>query len=395
MKNTPIWKLLLLLLPLVTGMPFAMDMYVPALPVMKEYFETSVAMMQWTLSVFVFFTGAGQLIVGPISDAIGRKKVVVFSLCIFTIGEILCFFSQNITFFLVARAIGALGACGMTATAFAIARDLYSGKMLGKIFSYLYGTIALSPLLAPFIGSYLITWFTWRSIFLFLILLGAYGTLANWRFLSETHHEENRHPVNRSIFHRYLQLALDPTFICFSLCSAFGLAAIFLFFSQSPYLIIDNLGYSAQQFGYIFGLNGLASLGGNIVTGWCIQHLGINKTAFLGTVLLLLAGLSMIFWYAICGLTIYSLVVPSMLAWFAVAMMMISGGAGGIHPFPKMAGMATALQGSFNMIFASFVGSYVNRSVIQDNLTLAISFACLGLVPLLSLLFVKLYMRKI
>lgn len=396
MKNLPIYKILFLLLPLVSGMPFAMDMYIPAIPIMLKEFNTSVGLMQVTLSIFIFVTGAGQLFIGPITDAFGRKTVILASVAMFTLGQFLCTISTNIEFFIFSRAFAAAGSCGMYACSFAVVRDLYDGDKMGQIFSYLFGTIALSPLFAPMIGGFILYYIDYRAIFWFLVLLGVYGFIMNAIFLKETHDHENRIKLDQSFLQKYLSILKHREFVCYAICATLGLSAIFLFFSESPYLIINRLGYGSREFGLLFGLNGLGMFVGNVVTGRMILKIGIYMTGVVGSLLLLISGITMLLWYYLSGLTILSLIVPSIMAWFSVAMMLSAGGAGSIHPFPKLAGMATSLQGCMTFVIGAIFGAVVASKEVTTNLSLAWSFTFLGLLPLLLFIIFRddLYYRK-
>ncbi|MCK4934826.1 MAG: MFS transporter, partial [Simkaniaceae bacterium] len=166
------YQTLLVLSPLVFTFAFALDIYIPAVPEMPKIFKTTHGMVQLTLSIFMLVCGFGQLFIGPLSDHFGRRKIVLASIAVFTLGSFACTLARSIEFLILARMLQALGACGMMVTAYAIVRDLFDGKENFKAYSYLNGSIAISPLIAPLFGGYLVYWFNWRATFLFLTILG-------------------------------------------------------------------------------------------------------------------------------------------------------------------------------------------------------------------------------
>ena len=169
--NYSVRKLVLLLSPLVVGLAFAMDIYVPALPHISMLFDVSASQMQMTLTVFMLTAGLMQLIVGPLSDHYGRKLLCQMMIFVFALGTVLCSFAVSIETLILSRIVQAIGACGMMVVGFAIVRDVFSGVESAKVYSFLNGIIAFSPMFAPFIGGYLDVYYGWPSTFLALLVI--------------------------------------------------------------------------------------------------------------------------------------------------------------------------------------------------------------------------------
>ena len=121
------------LAPFIFSFALALDIYVPSIPSIREIFATNAFVVQLTVSIFMLMTGIGQLLVGPLSDHFGRRKIALCSVAIFTLGSFLCALAPSISFLIMARVIQAMGACGMMVVAFAIVRDLYSGNDCARI----------------------------------------------------------------------------------------------------------------------------------------------------------------------------------------------------------------------------------------------------------------------
>ena len=187
MNNMKMFQVILILLPFGLSFAFGLDMYVPIIPQMSEIFNTTPSMVQLTLSLFLLTTGLGQLFIGPLSDQVGRKKILTLSSLLFVFGSLMCAYSTTIGWLIGARICSSLGACGMLVTTFALVRDLFTGNQSGQMYSFLNGAIGISPTFAPIFGGYLALYFGWQSIFFSLALLGIIAFLITGFFVEETH----------------------------------------------------------------------------------------------------------------------------------------------------------------------------------------------------------------
>ncbi|MDP2106085.1 MAG: MFS transporter, partial [Desulfobulbaceae bacterium] len=145
--------------------PFAIDMYLPALPSIGLSLGASMNAVQATLMVFFVSMGIGQIIYGPLSDMMGRKVPLYFGLVVFAIGSIGCALAPDIRMLVVFRFIQGLGACAGMVVPRAVVRDLYTGSDAARLMSRLMLVFSISPILAPLVGSVLIEWAGWRSVF--------------------------------------------------------------------------------------------------------------------------------------------------------------------------------------------------------------------------------------
>ncbi|GAL07202.1 bicyclomycin resistance protein [Photobacterium aphoticum] len=151
----------------------ATDMYLPAFETIRADFNTSQSLIGLTLSIFLLGMALGQLIYGPLSDRIGRIKVLMGGMTLFSIASVLCAFAPNVEMMLLARFAQALGACSATVIWQAVVIDRYEGKVSERVFATIMPLVALSPALAPLAGAMLEGQFGWRSIFVALVGFGA------------------------------------------------------------------------------------------------------------------------------------------------------------------------------------------------------------------------------
>ena len=143
------FKLVLIFTPFVFSFAFGLDIYIPIVPKIADIFNTTQTLVQLTLSLFLFVTGVGQLIIGPLADQWGRRRIFFWASFLFALGSVICACAPNIYILILGRVISSLGSCGMLVTSFAVIRDLYSGEESAKIYSFLHGAIGISPLLRP------------------------------------------------------------------------------------------------------------------------------------------------------------------------------------------------------------------------------------------------------
>jgi DHA1 family bicyclomycin/chloramphenicol resistance-like MFS transporter len=235
--------------------PFAIDMYLPALPSIGQSLHADAATVQLSLTVFFIAVGGGQLIYGPLSDMYGRKLPLYAGLALFCCGSVACALAPNAELFLLGRFIQGLGACGGMVIPRAVVRDLHSGVEATRLMSLLMLVFSISPLLAPLTGSFVIQIAGWRGVF--WMVLGAavigFGILTT---LKESRPKAARaHSSLRSAFHSYRQLLRDRHFIGTVLIGTCGMASFFLYLSNSPYVMIEHYHLSPRGFSLLFSVN--------------------------------------------------------------------------------------------------------------------------------------------
>ncbi len=235
--------------------PFAIDMYLPALPSIGQSLHANAATVQLSLTVFFIAVGGGQLLYGPLSDMYGRKLPLYVGLVLFCFGSVACALAPNAELFLFGRFVQGLGACGGMVIPRAVVRDLHSGVEATRLMSLLMLVFSISPLLAPLTGSFVIQVAGWRGVF--WMVLGAavigFGILTT---LKESRPKSAR--ANSSLlsaFHSYRQLLADRHFMGTVLIGTCGMASFFLYLSNSPYVMIEHYHLSPRGFSLLFSVN--------------------------------------------------------------------------------------------------------------------------------------------
>ena len=376
-------KLELSLAPFVLALALAMDIYVPAIPGLTQLFAVSDKIMLLTLSIFMLTAGSMQLIIGPLSDSFGRKKIAYIVTILFSSGCILCAAAIGYKFLIFARIIQAIGSCGMMVLGFTIVRDCFEGEKSAKVYSFLNGIIAFSPMFAPFIGSYIDIYFGWQLTFLSLLTVALCALISLKYFLAETLPINARTPFSvREIIPLYKVIFLNRTFAIYNLASCFGLSYLYLFCALSPYLIIRGLHIAESQYGFYFFYMGLSFFIGSVICSQVVERLKVFHTCMLGFFLTLIGGIWMSIWYIYSGLTLDGFVYPMLLVGIGGTFCMGAGNGGQMSPFGRSTGAAAALAGSLRFIFSSIIGMIVIHEDVSSTLPLgvpAILFSLFGL----------------
>lgn len=383
LQSRSVFTVILILSPLIFSFALALDIYVPSIPTIKTYFNASQLTVQLTVSLFLLMTGIGQLVMGPLSDQLGRTPIVFSSIIIFIVGSAICSFAGNIQILILGRVFQAIGACGMMVSAFAIVRDLFSGDDCAKIYSFLNSTIALSPILAPILGGYLESWFSWRASFATLGIISVVILLSAYFSINETLVKTKRKKIDRHLLKTYYDIFSHKQFFMYTCCASLGFASFMTFFSSSSYIIISLLHISPNHFGFYFSSLGIIFFIGSFISGFSAKKIGTFHTVLLGALLMLISGICMLLWYVYFGLSIFGFMGPMMFMGVGGAMLMGAGAGGAIEPFGDMAGTASALFGCYEFIIAFIVSTFVLQWQVESTLPLGITLISLGAISLL------------
>ena len=247
--------------------PLSTDMYLPALPFMMEDFSVTPSMIQLTLTASMAGMAAGQIIAGPASDDMGRRKPLVIGMAVFTLSTIGCIFSSSIYLFLAFRFVqGFSGGVGIV-IARAIARDVCKGPALTRFFSMLMLVNGLAPILAPVIGGQILRFAAWQGVFVLLVFIG--GALTAGAFaMGETLPARRRAAGGvLSSLKGFGGLFRQSYFMGHCLMQCFAFAAFFAYISGSSFVFQNVYHVSPQGFSLIFGTNGIGLMLSGALTG--------------------------------------------------------------------------------------------------------------------------------
>ncbi|HEY4319236.1 MAG TPA: multidrug effflux MFS transporter [Herbaspirillum sp.] len=248
--------------------PFAIDMYLPALPSIGQTLGASTGAVQASLMAFFISLGIGQLIYGPVSDMFGRKPPLYFGLVLFGLSSIGCALAPNIHTLIALRFLQGLGASAGMVVPRAVVRDLHTGHDAARLMSLLMLVFSVSPILAPLTGSLLIEWAGWRSVFWAVTIAAAMALVLLFTSQAETRSAaEQAQSDVRSALRAYWLLLRDKHFLGLVFIGAFGISSFFAYLANSSFVLIDHYGLTPRQFSLAFSANAAAFIGVSQFTG--------------------------------------------------------------------------------------------------------------------------------
>lgn len=258
--------------------PFAIDMYLPALPTIGGDLHVSPAAVQMTVMAFLIATGACQLFYGPAADIFGRKAPIFFGIGLFVAGSIGCALAPNVEILIAFRIVQGVGACAGAVVPRAIVRDLHTGAEAARLMSLLMLVFSVSPILAPLTGSFVISLVGWRGVFWVVAGLGLLGIVLVAVALTETRPVHARADATwRSSITSFGKLFKDRQYIGLVLTAAFGVSAFFSYLGNSSFIIIEHFGQSKTGYALLFSLNAAAFIGAAQANGWLARRFGLPR----------------------------------------------------------------------------------------------------------------------
>jgi DHA1 family bicyclomycin/chloramphenicol resistance-like MFS transporter len=247
-------RLVLVLGVLIAIGPLTIDMYLPALPTITDDLQTTAAAIQLTLTGTLAGLALGQLLIGPVSDAVGRRAPLLAGVSLHILASVLCVVAPNLAVLGTLRVLQGVGAAAAAVVAMAIVRDLFVGLAAAKLLSRLMLVMGAAPILAPTLGGIVLNWTSWRGVFVALALLGAGILTATAIALPETLPPARRRNGGvRGTLRDYGRLFADRVYLGLVLVAGLAMAALFAYVSGSSFVFQEQYGMDEQQFGYVFG----------------------------------------------------------------------------------------------------------------------------------------------
>ena len=350
MANSRSFRLILILGSLAALAPFSIDMYLPGFKAIAKDLNTDVPNVSLSLATFFIGISAGQLLYGPLLDKFGRKKPLYFGLSLFIISSVSCLFVTSIDQLIVLRFIQAIGCCSASVAAIAMVRDLFTVEESPKVFASLMLVIAVSPMLAPTAGGYLITALGWKSVFVFLGLMAILMLLAIKWWLPESYKPDPSYSLKpKSILSNFLAVLKEPNFYTYALVSAITFSGLFAYVSSSPVVFMDIYNVTETGYGWIFALLSVFFIGFSQINSYILRWFTSKKIVFWA--LLAQCVFSVLFLIAALynALNLYTTI--AFIALFLACLGFINPNASALSlaPFTKNAGSASALMGALQM----------------------------------------------
>jgi MFS transporter, DHA1 family, multidrug resistance protein len=233
--------------------PLTIDTYLPALPELTTELSATDSQAQFTITGLLVGLGIGQLVIGPWSDVVGRRRPLLLALVAHGLMSLLCAVAPSIELLVVTRTLQGLCGAAVAVVAMATVRDLFSGVRAAQLLSRLILVLGIAPIVAPSVGSALLQWTSWRGIFVVLALAAAALLAVAWFGLPETLPVERRRGGSiRGSLRAYGALFSDRVFLIMVGVSGLMFATLFAYVAGAPFLLQEIFGLSPQQFGLAF-----------------------------------------------------------------------------------------------------------------------------------------------
>jgi DHA1 family bicyclomycin/chloramphenicol resistance-like MFS transporter len=360
--------------------PFAIDMYLPAFPELAAEFGVPSTTIALTLSSYFIGLALGQVVYGPLLDRFGRKPPLTFGLSLFVVASFGCAFAPDVYTLIVLRFIQALGGCVAQVASIAMVRDFFPRDQAARVLSRLFLFIAVSPLMAPTIGTFVIQVAGWQAAFVILGTIVAGILVLVLALLPEGHTPDLNISLRPGpILAEYWAILCHPRFATYAGAGAFSFAGLFTFVAGSPVLFMDGFRVSQQVYSLIFALLAGGFIAGsqvNVVLLRCAS----SETLFFRFLIAQTAGS----WAGVLGLGGTLAVMFGFMA--CVGITNPNGSALAIGPFSKNAGTASALLGFFQLGVGAVISTGVSAATPKDTLPIIAIFAITAAIGLTILL---------
>jgi len=337
--------------------PFSIDTYLPSLPDIAREFQTSPLYLQQTLSAYLLAFGVMMLVYGPLSDAFGRRAVVLVSAVVYVLSSIGCALAPDAHWLLLMRVGQGLSASGGLVVGRAVIRDAFAGAAAQRVMSQVMLMFALAPAVAPVIGGWLHDAYGWRSVFWFLTLLGIATWIGVAWLLPETLPPVGRQSAHpRAIAAAYLHALRNGRFNILITTIALNFGGFFLYIAASPDLLYRHLGYDAQDFGRLFIPLVAGLMAGAFLSGRMAGRFTHARAVAAGYALMLSAAAVNLVAVFFLPHAAVAVIAPVVLYAGGMSLAMPNLSLLALEVFPLRRGLAAALQGfaqtTFNAVVA-------------------------------------------
>lgn len=374
-------RIFIIIMLMVIPAPLAVDEYTPSLPAMVKYFDSTAALLQLSVTIFMLTFACSQAFFGPLSDMIGRKKIFLWIAPIFFIGNLLALFSSNIAVFLIGRGIMGIGAGVMAFTVSVLLADSFHGEKLNRVASYFSTGYSLVPISGPVVGGLLQRYFGWHANFMFIMTVFSAVYFVYVLGAPETNKNPTGYSFNR-LLAGYKAVLTSRKFVL-SVLSLFAIWGTIISFSvMGPFLYQNIYGVTPAVYGIFALFSGLGVLCGNLSNTQVLKRVHPKKIVWTGLALWLVTA-SMFFAWSLFESNALGVTIFTFLTTYAGGLIFPNLYAIGASSVPKYNGAANALMGTCILIGAVVITSIETRLNAHSAIDLAAVYLILACVSTL------------
>ena len=340
--------------------PLSIDMYLPAFPQIADSLDTSAAAVGLTLTACVAGLALGQLLVGPLSDRLGRRMPLIVAMAGYAVASVACAVAPSAPVLMGLRFLQGFAGAGGVVIARAVVRDLYSGAAAVRLFSSLMLVTGLAPILAPLLGAQILGLTSWRGIFGVLAVLAALIAVLVALGLRETLAPERRsHEGLRMTLATMRRLLADRWFVGHALAGGLGFGALFAYISGSSFVLQGIYGVSPQLYSVLFAMNGLGLIGGSQVNARLVGRFPAAQLLRAGLLSIAASAATLLAVVLAGGLGVWAVLVPMFVIVSSMSFVLPNSTALALADHAAEAGTASALLGVCQFLIGALVAPLV------------------------------------
>lgn len=358
---------------------FPLDVLLPSFPALAGHFRTSPADIALSISLFAVGIAFAQVLIGPLSDVIGRKGLLLAGMAVSMIGALGCVATSDYTLFLIFRVVQALG-CGCFVLSQALVQDLFEGEQRDRLRILMVTATGIFISVSPLAGTFLQATLGWRGSFWVFAVLAAVVLIKAWLFLNNSRPAHSG--VRLGFIQSYRRVLGDFEFVSYWLVSAFAFACHFSFIVISPLIFMDQLQMAPYDFSLILLIYGAAYVVGGIVATLLSRRVRPGQQIIVGLSLILLSGLTMLYLSANFALAPATVLIPMLICTAGTTIARPAATSKAMNVFPEIAGTSASAGSTLIFICGGLISALISLSPANLQSTLGYSFILLSTVAL-------------
>ena len=383
--NIGFWPFVILMAMVFSLSPLAIDMYLPALPSMADFFNTNIDALEASVSIYLIFFALGQLILGALADSINKAKLLTFGLITFSAASVMIGLATSLNELYIWRAVQAFSG-GSSVVVFALIHAFYGNKKSGQIISYVMACVVVAPMIAPMMGSQILALAGWSWIFYALAVFACVTLVAQMKLLPASKVTQAPQAFKISaLLSAYKNILSNSTTMAYVLAGGSAFAGLFAFIAGSPFVYIEYFGVSPTQFGYLVALNAIAMVSMNLINARLLNDVDPTQKLIVAGMLLAIVG-GYLFTVAYLHLSLAFVVIGVVAYVGLLGLTAANAISAALATAGKNAGLLSGINGVLQFGLGALSSAAVSISTSTDATTMNTTMAVCGLSTLVFVL---------